>query len=170
MMDKLRITCSNQAKFLDTASFGLSYINPDNLDYLGVMVSNNQALDATYAYIHGEAQDLAGFDIPCYIDGDVMQLRQPLDKQQIEMLLPHGKTIRINSHYSCCSDHFLLIIPGDESSLYDDMHSDGLTCTAKYCRQRYRLVEKPASMARKAQWMREHGATEDEIRRVGYIV
>lgn len=170
LMDKLRFTSSNQPKFLDSASFGLSYIDPDKLECLGNMVKNNQALDATYAYIHGEAQDLAGFDIPVYIDGDIMQLRQPLDMQDIEMLLPHGKTIRMNSHYSCCSDHFLLIVKGDEESLYDNMHSDGLTCTATHCRQRYRLVEKPKSMARKAEFMRKCGASEDEIRRLGYIV
>jgi len=117
-------------------------------------------LEPFTAYIHGEAEHLAGFDIADYIDGDILQLKEPPDKQDIEMLLPHGKTIRINSYYSCCDDYFLLVMPGDEGSLTDYeldkyFHSDPLTCDADYCRARYRLIEKPREDAEHAEFMRK---------------
>lgn len=167
-MDKLRFTSTNQAKFLDSASFGLSYIKPDDLPLLGQMVRNQ--FDAYYCYIHGEAEYMAGFDIPAYIDGDIMQMKQPVELQDIEMVLPAGKAVKINAHYSCCSDYYLLIMQGDEESLQGDRHSDPLTCTAEHCRARYRLIEKPKSLLKKAEFMRKCGASEDEIRRLGYIV
>lgn len=43
------------------------------------------------AYIHAEAESLAGFDIPKFIDGDMGQLDLPIDKQDILMVLPSGE-------------------------------------------------------------------------------
>ena len=122
---------------------------------LGKLVRDQ--LNAYYCYIHGEAEHMMGFDIADYISGDIMQMRQPLDKQDIEMVLRDGNTVKINAHYSCCSDYFLLILVGDEESLEDDKHSDPHTCTADYCRARYRLIEKPKRDAEQAEWMRRMG-------------
>ena len=131
---------------------------------LGQMVRDK--FGAFYCYIHGEAERLAGFDIADYIDGDILQLTEPVEQQDIEMLLPHGKRIRINAHYSCCDDYFLLIMQGDEASLTDyepDMHFHSVpqTCTADYCRARYRLYEKPKRDAERAEFLRRLGVTEE---------
>ena len=42
------------------------------------------------AYIHGDAESLAGYDIPIFLDGDMGQLDLPVEEQEIEMLLPDG--------------------------------------------------------------------------------
>lgn len=141
-MEKLRFTVS---------------VGDSDRQRLGQMVRDQFGM--YYCYIHGEAEHLAGFDIADYIDGDILQLKEPPDKQDIEMLLPHGKTIRINSYYSCCDDYFLLVMPGDEGSLTDYeldkyFHSDPLTCDADYCRARYRLIEKPKRDAEQAEFLR----------------
>ena len=141
-MEKLRFTVS---------------VGDSDRQRLGQMVRDQ--FGVYYAYIHGEAEHLAGYDIADYIDGDILQLKEPVDKQEIEMLLPHGMTVRINSYYSCCDDYFLLIMPGDEASLNNEestgLHSDPYTCTADYCRARYRLVDKPREDAEHAEFMRK---------------
>jgi hypothetical protein len=43
------------------------------------------------AYIHGDAEELAGYDIPVFIDGNMGQLDLPIDQQDILMLLPSGE-------------------------------------------------------------------------------
>ncbi len=42
------------------------------------------------AYIHGEAEEIAGFDIPTFIDGNLGQLDLPITEQEIYMVLPNG--------------------------------------------------------------------------------
>lgn len=142
-MDRLRFTVS---------------VGDSGLQRLGKLVS--EQCNARYCYIHGEAESMMGFDIADYISGDIMQMRQPLDKQDIEMVLPDGTALKINAHYSCCDDYFLLILVGDEGSLTDYeldkyFHSDPHTCTAEYCRARYRLYEKPKRDAEHAERMRK---------------
>jgi hypothetical protein len=43
------------------------------------------------AYIHGEAESLAGYDIPTFLDGNLGQLALPIEQQDILMLLPSGE-------------------------------------------------------------------------------
>jgi len=43
------------------------------------------------AYIHDDAEELAGYDIPTFIDGDLSQLDAPIEEQNILMLLPSGE-------------------------------------------------------------------------------
>jgi hypothetical protein len=43
------------------------------------------------AYLDGEAQELAGYDQPIFIDGDLSQLDKPKEEQKIQMLLPQGE-------------------------------------------------------------------------------
>lgn len=42
-------------------------------------------------YIHGDAEKLAGFDIPYFIDGNFGQLDLPVEEQDILLLLPSGE-------------------------------------------------------------------------------
>jgi hypothetical protein len=42
-------------------------------------------------YIDGEAQSIAGFDIPYFIDGNLGQLELPIEQQDILLLLPCGE-------------------------------------------------------------------------------
>lgn len=43
------------------------------------------------AFIHGEAADLAGYDLPVFIDGDLSQLDKPAEEQEIRMLTDQGE-------------------------------------------------------------------------------
>ena len=43
------------------------------------------------AYLQGDARDLAGFDQPIFIDGDLTQLDKPEQEQEIRMILPQGE-------------------------------------------------------------------------------
>ena len=43
------------------------------------------------AYIQGEAADLAGYELPVFIDGDLSQLDRPTEQQQIRMLTDQGE-------------------------------------------------------------------------------
>lgn len=56
---------------------------------LGVLIQS----DTFYkkAYIDGCAENLAGFDIPCFLDGDMGQLDLPLEEQDILMVIPSGE-------------------------------------------------------------------------------
>lgn len=50
------------------------------------------------AYIHGEAERLAMFDAPKFIDGNLGQLDLPIEEQDILMILPSGE-------YKCKAEH-----------------------------------------------------------------
>jgi hypothetical protein len=50
------------------------------------------------AYIHGDAQELAGFDIPVFFDGNLGQFELPKEEQDILMLLPSGE-------YPCVAEY-----------------------------------------------------------------
>lgn len=50
------------------------------------------------AYIHDEAETLAGYDIPKFIDGDLGQLDLPIEEQDILMVLPSGE-------YPCVAEY-----------------------------------------------------------------
>jgi len=50
------------------------------------------------AYIHAEAETLAGYDIPKFIDGDLGQLDLPIEEQDILMILPSGE-------YPCVAEY-----------------------------------------------------------------
>jgi len=51
------------------------------------------------AYIHGEAENIAGYDIPKFIDGNLAQLELPIDQQDILLLLPSGE-------YKCKAEYY----------------------------------------------------------------
>jgi len=74
------------------------------------------------AYIHGEAVDLAGYELPVFIDGDLSQLDKPVGEQSILMLTDQGE-------YECEAHvneedgrevYYLTLKPFEDDPLDDD--------------------------------------------------
>ena len=42
-------------------------------------------------YIHGEAESLAGYDVPIFLSGSMDMLNVPVEEQDIVMVLPNGE-------------------------------------------------------------------------------
>tara|TARA_R110002020_G_scaffold118535_1_gene270825 strand:- start:241 stop:627 length:387 start_codon:yes stop_codon:yes gene_type:complete len=59
-------------------------------------IKKSDEVESKYSnvYVHGEAQDIADYDIPVFFNGDMNQLLQPVDKQKIQMFIG-------NQVYSC---------------------------------------------------------------------
>lgn len=57
---------------------------------LGVVISLEEKKARNF-YIHGEAESLAGYDIPIILDGDMNNLNLPVEQQNILLLLPSGE-------------------------------------------------------------------------------
>lgn len=91
-MKQLRFTTTAPYSMLSTAEQKPTHL-PDNL---GELVQTE--LKGKTAYIHGEAERLAGFDIPVFLDGDMAQLIAPVKDQDILMVLPSGE-------YKCKSEY-----------------------------------------------------------------
>jgi len=71
------------------------------------------------AYIHGEAEEIAGFDIPKFIDGNLGQLDLPIEDQDILMMLPSGE-YKCKSEYidePGCSDCYLITLVTEPPAL-----------------------------------------------------
>lgn len=86
-MKQLRITTSKPySMFSFDENDGIPLVKPETADDI-VM----DALKGESAYLDGDAQRLAGFDIPIFLDGDMRQLDAPDDKQDILLLLPSGE-------------------------------------------------------------------------------
>ncbi len=68
---------------------------------------NHQNGGKRTVYIHGEAEDKAGYDIPLFIDGNIMQLLQPVEDQQILLLLP-GNSYSLKCTYDEKYGNYLL--------------------------------------------------------------
>lgn len=86
-MKQLRFTTTTpMAMFSSASSDYKTLANPTDV---GELIFDE--LKGTNAYIHGEAQSIAGFDIPVFIDGNLAQLELPTDQQDILMLLPDGE-------------------------------------------------------------------------------
>lgn len=76
------------------------------------------------AYIHGEAERLAKFDIVYFIDGNTAQLDLPIDKQNILMMLPSGEyECKAELYKEAQSKNKYLITLKDEPRVLDE---DGL--------------------------------------------
>jgi len=88
-MKQLRVTTSTPCSM-----FGFSQmeplVKPDNIGELIVSTPDNHIKGKT-AYIDDNAEDIAGFDIPIFIDGNMHQLDEPKDNQDILMVLPSGE-------------------------------------------------------------------------------
>jgi len=66
-------------------------------DEIGELVMDK--IKGKSAYIHGEAENIAGFDIPTFIDGNLGQLDLPIEQQDILLLLPSGE-------YKCKAEYY----------------------------------------------------------------
>lgn len=83
----------------------------------------------TKCYIDGEAESIAGFDIPFMVNGDVGQLDLPEDQQQIFLMLPDREPIKLVSRIHYCSwdgtpDAYYLQLPEEELSEADYWDGD----------------------------------------------
>jgi hypothetical protein len=96
-MKQLRLTTTEPKSFL-----GIMYpmeeheplVTPNNI---GKLIMGKTKTST--AYIHGEAERLAGFDIPFFIDGNLAQLDLPINQQDILLLLPSGE-------YKCKAEYY----------------------------------------------------------------
>jgi len=81
-----------QLRFTTTAPHSMFEFDDKPLslpDEIGEIIYTN--VKGRTAYIHSDAEDLAGFDIPIILDGDMGQFDLPVDEQDILMLLPTGE-------------------------------------------------------------------------------
>lgn len=84
-MKQLRFTTS-QAGF-----FGESREPVELPNNLGKIVHFDEGSQKCRSiYIHGEAESLAGYDIPIFLDGDMNQVNLPVEEQNILMMLPNS--------------------------------------------------------------------------------
>lgn len=91
-MNQLRFTTSNPQMFCLS---GKELVDPKDTGDLIV-----GSLNGYFAYIDGDAEELAGYDIPIFIDGHMEQLDLPEKDQDILMMLPSGEyKCRAVRHY-----------------------------------------------------------------------
>jgi hypothetical protein len=95
-MKQLRFTTSEPKSMFDSIfnENHLLLVTPNNI---GELISDQ--IKGKTAYIHGEAENIAGFDIPSFIDGNLRQLDLPIEQQDILMLLPSGE-------YKCKAEYY----------------------------------------------------------------
>ena len=86
-----------QLRFTTTKPMGmLGIFNPVE-DHKPLFVPENvgelihDTVKGRTSYIHDDAEDLAGYDIPTFIDGNLGQLDLPIEEQDILMVLPSGE-------------------------------------------------------------------------------
>lgn len=84
-------------------------------------IVNDRLTKYDRGYIHGKAEDLAGFDIPLFIEGDMKQLDTPVIEQDIIMVLPDGQypcqAVAVQSKFTD-KPYYLITLKGDNESLY----------------------------------------------------
>jgi len=68
-------------------------------------------------FIHGKAEELAGFDLPIVLCGDLSNITKPLDEQHIELWVSPYVKVRLRSTYSTKQSAFLF-------TLYDEEMTD----------------------------------------------
>lgn len=88
-MDQLRFTTTEPGGFLGIMN------NREEHNPLAIPKSTGELIQdkvkGRCAYIHDTAEELAGYDIPTFIDGNMGQLDLPIEDQDILMLLPSGE-------------------------------------------------------------------------------
>lgn len=83
-MRQLKLTTSTPG-FFGSAGNPLIEIEGD------IEITALEEIKAPGFYIHGEAEYLAGYDIPIILDGDLNNLNLPIEEQDILLLLPSGE-------------------------------------------------------------------------------
>ena len=92
-MKQLRFTTTHPYGMFSSSESEL-LISTDNIN-LGEL--SNYLPKGVGAYIDNDAEELAKFDIPLFLDGDYEQLDLPIEEQDILMMLPSG-------NYQCKSE------------------------------------------------------------------
>lgn len=86
-----------QLRFTTTKPMGMMGIFNAKEDHKPLVTPKNlgelieDKTKGTGAYIHDDAEGLAGFDIPTFLDGNLGQLDLPVEQQDILMVLPSGE-------------------------------------------------------------------------------
>lgn len=105
-MKQLRFTTTEPYSFL-----GGLLGDPDTpkplVDEKGVVNQPTKPLKGKSAYIHGAAEELAGFDIPKFISGDLDQLGAPQEEQDIVLVLPWTEIPCISTYHEG-NEYYLL--------------------------------------------------------------
>ncbi len=83
-MNQLRITTSEPCSMFSLQNTEMLVDVSDRGEIYGTSKTNK-------AYLHGKAQELAGFDIPIIIDGDISIFDKPKNEQNILLILPSGE-------------------------------------------------------------------------------
>ncbi len=78
-------TC--RAAFL--GAVGTPLVHPK--DNKKLVFFKNTKQKCTSIYIHGEAESLAGYDIPIFLSGSMDMLNVPVEEQDIVMVLPDSE-------------------------------------------------------------------------------
>jgi len=97
-MTQLRFTTTEPHSILGMVDSHDPLKIPNNI---GILI--NDEIKGKTAYIHGNAETVAGFDIPHFIDGNLSQLDLPIEKQDILMILPSGE-------YKCKAEYNDIIL------------------------------------------------------------
>jgi hypothetical protein len=93
MMKQLRFTTTKPFSMFEFGEEHAPLVIPEHIsDFITDKVKGKTA------YIHDDAEALARFDIPVFIDGNLGQLELPKEEQDILMLLPSGE-------YPCVSEY-----------------------------------------------------------------
>ena len=85
-MKKLKFTSSKPGFF---GSTGEPLVSPKKGE--GLEFFENTEPKGSNAYIHGEAESLAGYDIPVFLSGSMDMLNVPVEEQDIVMVLPDSE-------------------------------------------------------------------------------
>lgn len=106
-----------QLRFTTTEPYSMFFggdaellVKPDDIGTL-----NENKPIGTGAYIHDDAEELAGFDIPIFLDGDYEQLDLPVEEQDILMMLPSGNykckaELSYSSMHNDINDKYLITL------------------------------------------------------------
>lgn len=82
-MKTLRFTTTTPYSMLDSSDelrTDIKKITVGEIENIGLTVASG-------GYIDGDAESIAGFDIPVFLDGNLSQLDRPIEEQEIEMLI-----------------------------------------------------------------------------------
>lgn len=89
-MKQLRITSTTPMPF---GMLGRPLVSRDQIEggiqrHEDYEETGRQKVEGEYAVLHGELEDIAGYDAVVVIDGDIEQLAAPEQEQDISFLLP----------------------------------------------------------------------------------
>ena len=116
-MKTLKFTTS-EPSFMGTIGDKLRYkVDTDNAQLLSSPLKANQA------YIHDRAEQIAGYDIPWFFDGDLGQLDRRKEEQDIKMYID-DKVYKIEAflEYSNSRNFYLLKLKPNRPILEDNGH------------------------------------------------